>query len=65
MGYWGQGGGPNTRKLFTKIAKEKGFEYLTSLQHRDVIQKRIDRKDPVEFVQKLNPERLDYFRVKL
>lgn len=65
MGYWGQGGGPNTRKLFTKIAKEKGFDYLTSLQHRDVIQKRIDRKDPVEFVQKLNPERLDYFRVKL
>lgn len=65
MGYWGQGGGPKMRKLFTQIAKEKGYVFLTSLQHRDVIQKRIDRKEPVEFVQKLDPERLDYFRVKL
>lgn len=65
MGYWGQGGGPKMRKLFTQIAKEKRYDFLTSLQHRDVIQKRIDRKEPVEFVQKLDPERLDYFRVKL
>lgn len=65
IGYWGQGGGPKMRKLFSQIAKEKGYNFLTSLQHRDVIQKRINRKEPVEFVQKLDPERLDYFRVKL
>ena len=51
MGYWGQGGDSKMRTLFTQTAKEKGYEYLTSLQLREVIQKRIDRKDPITFVQ--------------
>ncbi|MHA7647449.1 hypothetical protein [Nitrosopumilus sp. S4] len=65
MGYWGHGGGPNMRKLFNEIAKNQGYTYLTSLQLRDVIQNRIDRHENIEFVQKLNPERLDYYRVTL
>ncbi|MCV0392068.1 MAG: hypothetical protein K5790_02110 [Nitrosopumilus sp.] len=65
MGYWGHGGGPSMRKMFNEIAKNQGYSYLTSLQLRDVIQNRIDRHENIEFVQKLNPERLDYYRVTL
>lgn len=65
MGYWGQCGGPNMRKLFNSVAKEKGYLFLTSLQLREVIQNRIDRNEQIEFVQQLNPERLDYYRVTL
>ena len=65
MGYWGQGGGPKMRKLFEHHAKEKGFEFLTSFQLREVIQKRIDRNENTKFIQKLNPEKLDYYQVVL
>jgi len=65
MGYWGQGGGPKMRKVFEHHAKEKNYEFLTSLQLREVIQKRIDRDKNIQFVQKLNPERLDYYQVVL
>jgi len=65
MGYWGQGGGSQMRQHFRKIAKEKGYDFLTSLQLREVIQRRIERNDSIEFVQQLNPEKLDYYRVIL
>ena len=65
MGYWGRGGGPQMRKIFRDAAKIRDYSFLTSLQLRDVIQNRIDRKESVEFVKKINPERLDYYRVKL
>lgn len=64
-GYWGHGGGTNMRKLFRKIARERKYSYLTGLQLREVIQNRIDREDKIEFVQQLNPEKLDYYRVTL
>lgn len=64
-GYWGHGGGSTMRKLFRKAAKEKNYVYLTSLQLREVIQNRINRDDDIEFVQQLNPEKLDYYRVTL
>ena len=65
MGYWGQGGGPKLRKIFKDIAKQREYEFVTSLQLREVIQNRIKRKENIEFVQQLDPERLDYFRVIL
>ena len=65
MGYWGRGGGPQMRKIFRDAAKKSDYSFLTSFQLRDVIQNRINRNEPVEFVKKINPERLDYYRVKL
>ena len=65
IGYWGQGGGPQMRKHFRETVKEKGYDFLTSLQLREIIQKRIERNDRIEFVQQLNPEKLDYYRVIL
>lgn len=65
MGYWGLGGGPQMRQVFRKTARDRDYTFLTSLQLRDVIQKRIDRNESIEFVKQINPERLDYFRVKL
>ena len=65
MWYWGQGGGSQMRQHFREIAKEKGYDFLTRLQLREVIQRRIERNDSIEFVQQLNPEKLDYYRVIL
>ena len=65
IGYWGQGGGRSMRNIFRQIAIERKFKFITSLQLREVIQNRIDRNENVEFVQQLNPERLDYYRVTL
>lgn len=64
-GYWGHGAGPSMRKLFGEETKRRKYKYLTGLQLREVIQNRINREDKIEFVQQLNPERLDYYRVTL
>lgn len=64
-GYWGYGAGPSMRKLFREETKKRKYDYLTGLQLREVIQNRINREDKIEFVQKLNPERLDYYRIIL
>jgi len=65
MGYWGQGGGSKMRKMFEHSAKENGYGFLTSFQLREVIEKRINRDKNIQIVQKLNPERLDYYQVIL
>ena len=65
MGYWGQGGGTKMRKIFRQVAKQQEYIFLTSLQLKESIQRRIDRKERIEFVQHLNPEKLDYYRVTL
>lgn len=65
MGYWGHCGGPALRKMFDNVVKKQGYPYVTSLQLREVIQHRIDRHENIEFVQQLNPERLDYYRITL
>lgn len=65
MGYWGQKGGREMRLLFTMLAQAKGYKYLTSFALREVIQKRIERNEKIEFVQKFDPERWDYYRLKL
>ena len=53
------------RLLFTIQAEAKGYKFLTSFALRDVIQKRIEREEGVEFVKQFDPERWDYYRIRL
>ena len=65
MGYWGLGGGREMRLLFLMQAQSKGYRYLSSFALRDVIKERIRRNEKIEFVKQFDPERWDYYRVKL
>ena len=65
IGYWGQRGGREMRLLFNLQAQSKGYKYLTSFAMREVIENRIKRRDTIEFVKQFDPERWDYYRVKL
>ena len=65
MGYWGQGGSYKLRSLFREIAKQKGYQFLASFEHRELIQARILNKEKIKFLQKFNPQRFDYYRIKL
>ena len=65
MGYWGLKGGREMRLLFMMQAHAKGYKYLSSFALRDVIQERIKRNEKIEFVKQFDPERWDYYRVKL
>ena len=64
-GYWGLTGGHEMRLLFALEAEAKGYKFLTSFALRSVIQRRIERNDEIEFVKQFNPERRDYYRMKL
>lgn len=64
MGYWGMGGGSMMRHLFVMQSYSKRYKYLTSFALRDVIQSRMDKED-AEFVAKFDPERWDYYRIRL
>jgi hypothetical protein len=48
-----------------KEARNRGYEYVTSYVHRLVITNRKKRGEPIEIVQKYDPDRLDYYRVDL
>ncbi len=65
MGYWGLRGGTEMRNMFTMQAHAKKFSYLTSFSLRHVIEKRADSFENAEFVTKFDPERWDYYRIKL
>jgi len=65
MGYWGFHGGREMRHLFTMQASTKDYKFLTSFAMRDVITKRIERHEGIEFVKKFDPERWDYYRTAL
>ncbi len=65
MGYWGQKGGREIRLLFTMQAEVKGYRYLTSFALRDVIENRMKRGEKIEFAKQFDPERWDYYRIKL
>jgi hypothetical protein len=65
MGYWGQRGGREIRHLFTMQAQSKKYKYLTSFALREVVQNRIDKNEEIEFVKQFDPERWDYYRIKL
>jgi hypothetical protein len=64
-GYWGAAGGHVLRSEFLKEAKHRGYEYVTSYVHRLVITNRKERGEPIEIVQKYDPDRLDYYRINL
>jgi len=64
MGYWGLKGGSEMRHMFVMQAHAKKYKYLTSFALRDVIKSRIDKED-AEFVARFDPERWDYYRIKL
>jgi hypothetical protein len=64
-GYWGLGGGHKMRQLFVMQAHTMNYEYLTSFAFRDVIEKRSKGMERAEFVTKFDPERWDYYRIKL
>lgn len=64
MGYWSLGGGSKMRHLFVMQSYSKRFTYLTSFALRDVIQSRVG-KEQAQFVKKIDPERWDYYRIRL
>ncbi len=64
MGYWGLKGGSEMRHMFVMQAHSKKFKYLTSFALRDVINARIE-KEQAEFVVQFDPERWDYYRIKI
>jgi len=64
MGYWGLKGGSEIRHLFVMQSHSLKYKHLTSFALRGVIQARID-KEQAEFVQQFDPERWDYYRIKI
>ena len=64
MGYWGLKGGSEMRHMFIMQAYSMKYKYMTSFALRDVIKARIDR-ERAEFVRQFDPERWDYYRIKI
>ena len=64
-GFWGEAGGHVLRIEFLKEARRRGYLYVSSYVHRNVIQQRIKRGENVEVVQKYDPDKLDYYRIDL
>ena len=50
--------------LTSYFAHSMKFKHLTSLALRDVVQARIG-KEHAEFVEQFDPERWDYYRIKI
>jgi hypothetical protein len=63
--YWGETGGHLLRYGFIKEARNRGYEFVSSYVHRDVIKGRMNKGEPIEIVQKYDPDRLDYYRTDL
>ena len=64
MGYWGLRGGSEMRHMFIMQSHSMKYKYMTSFALRDVISARID-KEQAEFVTLFDPERWDYYRIKI
>jgi len=64
-GYYGLRGGSEMRHMFTMLAHSKKYKYLTSFALRDVITRRVNSYENAEFVFQFDPERWDYYRIKL
>jgi len=64
MGYWGLQGGSEMRHLFIMQAHAMKYKFLTSFALRDVIRARVE-KEKAEFVALFDPERWDYYRIKI
>jgi hypothetical protein len=64
-GYWGTSGGHLLRINFLQEAKKRGYNFITGYVHRDVIMKRINKREMIQIVQKYDPDKLDYYRIDL
>jgi len=64
MGYWGLKGGSEMRHMFILQSHSMKYKYLTSFALRDVIRARVG-KEQAEFVTQFDPERWDYYRIKI
>ncbi len=64
MGYWGLKGGSEMRHMFIMQSYSMKYKYLTSFALRDVIKARIN-KEQAEFVTQFDPERWDYYRIRI
>ena len=64
MGYWGLKGGSKMRHMFVMQALSMKYKYLTSFALRDVIKGRAEREQ-AEFVALFDPERWDYYRIRI
>ena len=64
MGYWGLRGGSEMRHMFIMQSHSMKYKYMTSFALREVIQARIS-KENAEFVEQFDPERWDYYRIKI
>ena len=64
-GYWGQRGGHLLRHHFLNHSKNLGYNYVTGYVHRDVLLCRNGKGEPIETVQKYDPDKLDYYRLDL
>ena len=64
MGYWGLKGGSEMRHMFIMQSYSMKYKYVTSFALRDVINARIE-KEQAEFVTQFDPERWDYYRIKI
>ena len=64
MGYWGLKGGSEMRHMFIMQAHSMRYRFMTSFALRDVIRARVD-KEQAEFVTLFDPERWDYYRIKI
>jgi hypothetical protein len=64
-GYWGETGGHILRLEFLKETKRREYSFVTSYVYRNVVMRRIDKRESIEIVQKYDPDRLDYYRADL
>ena len=64
-GFWGETGGHVLRIEFLKEARRRGYLYVSSYVHRNVIQQRIKRGENIEVIQRYDPDKLDYYRIDL
>ena len=64
-GFWGENGGHILRIEFLREAKHRGYSYVSSYVHRNVIQHRINRGENIQTIQKYDPDKLDYYRYDL
>ena len=65
VGFWGENGGHILRREFLREAKRRGYSYVSSYVHRNVIELRINRGENIEIIQKYDPDKLDYYRYDL
>ena len=64
MGYWGLKGGSSIRYTFMMQALAKKFTNLTGFAMRELITAKADSEN-AEIVTRFDPERLDYYRIRL